>query len=244
MIEVLDDTNSNILEFRLSGVVTANDYEEVLIPTIKNKLKKYPKIRVLYQVTEKFESYELAAMIDDAKAGLLFFNAWEKIAVVSDIDWIINGVKVFSFMVPGEVKTFGNSKLEEAREWLRAKNINLDISFNEQNKIVTLEPKGELTKDDFDYAKKIIDALIEKYEKLNGIIIYTKDFPWWDSFGALISHLEFIKEHHKHIKKLAFVTNSVVGELAQKVGSHFVNAEVKNFDYDELENAKKWIMQK
>ena len=242
MIEVLDDTSSNILEFRLSGVVTAKDYEEVLIPTIENKLKSYPKIRVLYQVTDKFDSYELGAMLDDAKAGLLFFNAWEKIAVVSDVDWIINGVKAFSFMVPGVVKTFSNSKLKEAREWLRAKNINLDVSFSDKDKIVTLEPKGELTKDDFKYAKEIIDPLIEKYEKLNGIIIHTKDFPGWASFGALINHLEFIKEHHKHIKKLAFVTNSVVGELAQKVGSHFVNAEVKNFDYEQLDNAKKWIV--
>ncbi len=120
MIELINDPNSNILEFHLSKIVTAKDYEEVLIPAIKNKLKKFPKIRVLYHVTPEFESYEFGAMLDDAKAGLLFFDAWEKIAVVSDIKWIINGVKIFSFMVPGDVKTFSNSEIEKAREWLRS----------------------------------------------------------------------------------------------------------------------------
>ena len=119
MIEVYDDAQSNILEFTASGVVTAKDYEKVLIPSIEAKLKKYEKVRVLYHISKEFNSYEFGAMLDDAKAGVMFFNAWEKIAVVSDIEWIINGVKIFSFAVPGEVKVFSNDELEKAREWIK-----------------------------------------------------------------------------------------------------------------------------
>jgi len=57
-----------------------------------------------------------------------------------------------------------------------------------------------------------------------------------------LSKDDFLKEHHKHIKKLAFVTDSFVGEMSEKIGSHFVSAEVKNFDYDALEKAKEWIV--
>ena len=242
MIEVHNDTQSNVLEFKASGIVTAKDYEEVLIPTIEEKLKKYEKIRVLYHVSREFDSYEIGAMLDDAKAGLMFFNAWEKIAVVSDIDWIVNGVKIFSFAVPGEVKVFSNDELENAREWLAHNNIKLNVSFDEESKIITLNPNAALTKDDFTYAAELLNPLIEKYDKLNGLIIYTKDFPGWNSFAALIGHLKFIKEHHKHIKKLAFVTDSFVGEMAQKVGIHFVNAEIKNFHFDKLNEAKEWIL--
>ena len=119
MIEVHSEENSNIIEFKLSGVVTAKDYEEVLIPAIKEKVEKYQKVRVLYQISEKFVSYEFGAMLDDAKAGIMFFNAWEKIAVVSDIEWINKAIKIFSFMVPGEVKIFSNNEIDKAREWLR-----------------------------------------------------------------------------------------------------------------------------
>ena len=242
MIEIYDDIQSNVLELKLSGIVTAKDYEEVLIPAIEKKVQNNNKIRVLYHVTEDFKSYDFGAMVDDAKAGLMFFNSWEKIVVVSDVQWINNGVKIFSFTVPGEIKVFSNDELKVAKDWLYKHNVNLEVSFDEKDKIITLAPNAALSKDDFENAKKILDPLIEKYDTLNGLIIYTEDFPGWDSFGALIHHLEFIKDHHKHIKKLAFVTDSFVGEIAEKVGSHFVSAKVRNFDFNDLKSAKEWIL--
>ena len=135
-------------------------------------------------------------------------------------------------------------RYERGGRMIKTKNVlhpNLNISFNIKTKTVILEPLGALNKDDFIEAKELVDPFIEKNGKLNGIIIYTKDFPGWKSFGAFVSHLEFIKEHHKHIKKLAFVTDSFVGDLGEKIGSHFVSAEIKNFDYNQLQEAKDWI---
>jgi len=118
----------------------------------------------------------------------------------------------------------------------------IKVTLEEEAKLVILEPNAVLSKDDFLYAKSLIDPLIEKVGKLNGIIIYTKDFPGWNSFSAFLTHMEFIKEHHKQIRKLAFVTDSFVGEMGERVGNHFVSAEVKNFDFSALDEAKKWII--
>jgi len=118
----------------------------------------------------------------------------------------------------------------------------LNITTNEKDFTVILEPKDALTKEDFIKAKKIIDPFIQKHGKLHGIIIYTKDFPGWDSFTALISHLKFIKNHHKKVCCIAFVTDSLVGELAEHIASHFVSAKVKNFPFNSLEEAKNWII--
>jgi len=244
MIKVVE-IRGDIIGFELSGVVTAEDYEKILIPAIEEKLKKTKRLKVLYHVKKDFDSYELKAMFDDAKVGLNFFGNWEKIAVVSDVEWIVNGVKIFAFMLPGTIKTFSNVELERAKEWLMQKEIlhlNLGVTLEEREKIVVLEPKSALSSSDFLYAKACIDPFIENEGMLNGIIIYTKDFPGWDSFNTFLTHMEFIKEHHKHIKKLAFVTDSFVGEMAEKVGSHFVSAEIKNFDYKALDEAKAWIL--
>ena len=118
----------------------------------------------------------------------------------------------------------------------------IKVEIDKENKIAILEPQDALTQSDFVYAKSLIDPFIEQEGKLNGIIIYTKDFPGWNSFAGFLTHMEFIKEHHKKIKKLAFVTDSYVGDMAEKIGSHFVSAEVKNFDYDALREAKEWIL--
>jgi hypothetical protein len=245
MVKVLEDIRKDFIGFELSSTVTAEDYEKTLIPAIKEKLKSTQKLKVLYHVSKDFDSYELKAMFDDAKVGFEFWSNWEKIAVVSDVEWIVASVKIFSFMLPGEIRTFSNDELEEAKEWLlkdEPLHPNLKVTLEKEAKIAILEPKEVLSKDDFIYAKSLIDPFIKQEGKLNGIIIYTKDFPGWDSFSAFVTHMKFIKEHHKQIKKLAFVTDSFVGEMGEKVGSHFVSAEVKNFDYDALREAKEWIL--
>ena len=115
MVKVQD---ADVFEIELSGVVSAKDYEEVLIPAIEKKVASQEKLRVLYHVTPEFDSYEWGAMWDDAKAGIKFWSNWEKIAVVSDVEWIIKGVQMFAFAVPGSVKTFSNTQIDEAKEWL------------------------------------------------------------------------------------------------------------------------------
>jgi len=117
----------------------------------------------------------------------------------------------------------------------------LNTILDTSSKIVTLQPHGALKKEDFDNAVEIIDPFIKEHGKLNGIIIYTEQFPGWEDFAAFNRHLTFIKNHHREIKKLAFVTNSMIGDFGEVVTSHFVNATVKTFTYDKLEDARNWI---
>ena len=116
----------------------------------------------------------------------------------------------------------------------------LTVKIDKTNGIALLEPDGPLSKEDFESAVKIIDPFIEKNDHLNGLIIHTKSFPGWDSFAALSSHLKFVKEHQKKISRVAFATDSVVRNFAEAVASHFINAEIKGFSYQELEQAREW----
>ncbi len=244
MIETQNNIAKDVIGFRLSDKVSGKDYEKVLIPALKSKLKEQEKLKVLYHVDKDFDSYDFSAMLDDAKAGFMFYTAWEKIAVVSDVEWIINSMKAFSFTVPAKIKTFKNEELQKAKEWLIQKDgseSNIKITLDKKSKIAILKPLGALTQGDFTKAKQIIDPFIKKNGKLNGIIIYTKDFPGWNSSKAFSAHIEFIKEHHEHVKKIAFVTDSILVETGDKIGSYFIDTEVKNFNFNELDIAKEWI---
>ncbi len=117
----------------------------------------------------------------------------------------------------------------------------LTVKLNEIEGIAILEPDGELSERDFKSASAIIDPYIETSGKLNGIIVHVKTFPGWDSFSALIKHLKFIKEHHKKVSHVAFVTDLPIGAFAEHVASHFISADIKSFSFSELENAVKWI---
>ena len=117
----------------------------------------------------------------------------------------------------------------------------LSVTIDEKIGVVILEPEGPLSKSDFESAARIIDPYIEGANSLAGVVIHTRSFPGWDSFAALVSHLKFVKEHHQDIPRVAFSTDSTVGKFAESVARHFVNAEIKHFSYQELEQAKLWI---
>jgi hypothetical protein len=119
----------------------------------------------------------------------------------------------------------------------------LNITFDKEFPIVTLEPEGALSQSDFETATKIIDPFIKIHGKLKGIIIETESFPGWKDFSALIEHLTFIRNHHKKVKRIAFVTNSVAGTLSEHITSHFVSAEVKSFPYGQHKEARDWILE-
>jgi hypothetical protein len=103
-----------------SGEVDARDYETVLMPALDSALKRHHRIRVLYQLTPEFTGFSSGAMWDDAKLGLAHWQAWERIAVVTDIQWIAHATHMFAFLMPGMVKVFSNVDLAEARRWIAA----------------------------------------------------------------------------------------------------------------------------
>ena len=118
----------------------------------------------------------------------------------------------------------------------------LKVKIDADHALVILEPDGALTDNDFRLAAQLIDPVIEKNGSLKGLIIHTRSFPGWASFAALVSHLRFVREHHKSIQRIAFVTDSPVGSFANAIGNHFISAQIRDFSYDELTHARNWVL--
>lgn len=116
----------------------------------------------------------------------------------------------------------------------------LSVQVDATRGIAILEPQGALSKDDFVRPAQAIDPQIEKAGQLNGIVVRIREFPAWDSFGALASHLKFVKRHHRKIARVALCTDSALGTVAPKIGRHFVAAEIRAFKSSEFEAAKAW----
>jgi len=117
----------------------------------------------------------------------------------------------------------------------------LTFTLDKKNSILILEPHSALSKEDFESVAQEIDPYIEENGSIKGLIIYVKSFEGWKSLSALMTHMKFVKNHHQNISRLAFVTDSNIAVVAEKIASHFVHPTIKNFDFDELELAKEWI---
>jgi hypothetical protein len=120
----------------------------------------------------------------------------------------------------------------------------IEHSFDAANAILHIHPKGPLAKSDFAALAKSVDPHIEKAGAVAGLIIELAAFPGWENLGAMAAHFRFVRDHHRQIKKVAVVTDSALGKLAENLGSHFVAAEIKRFPAGGLESARQWILQR
>ena len=73
-------------------------------------------------------------------------------------------------------------------------------------------------------------------------MVETESFPGWNGLGAMVAHFRFVRDHHKHVKKIALVTDSALGNIVPRLASHFVSAEIKRFPAGQTEAAKEWIL--
>lgn len=81
-------------------------------------LSDFDKIRIPFHMGEDPEPVEGEAAWEDAKVGMKHFSSFEKCTVVSDKKWIRRSIKLFGYLVPGEVKLFNNAHLDEAEAWI------------------------------------------------------------------------------------------------------------------------------
>jgi hypothetical protein len=117
----------------------------------------------------------------------------------------------------------------------------ISLQIMKEEGIVIIEPSSPLEHPDFEKLTKEIDEYIEEKGGVNGLIIHTKSFPGWENFAAFTGHMKFVKDHHHKIKRIAAVTDSKFLSILPSIAKHFVAAEIKHFDYEEMETAKQWI---
>ena len=118
----------------------------------------------------------------------------------------------------------------------------IEHDLDTANSILLVRPESALDKDDFVELAKAVDPLIEDNGDLAGLIISAPSFPGWDSFGSMVSHFRFVRDHQKHIKKVAVVTDSHLGDVAEHLASHFVSAKIRHFPAEQIEQARQWII--
>ncbi|MEZ5815538.1 MAG: STAS/SEC14 domain-containing protein [Hyphomicrobiaceae bacterium] len=120
MIEQLEGYPDNTCAFVCHGHVTRQDYTSVLVPAVEAALKNHDKVRLYYETAPDFTGIDPTAVWQDTMVGMGHLFRWERIAVVTDVDWIRNTFQFFSFLVPAQMKVVPLERADDARQWIRA----------------------------------------------------------------------------------------------------------------------------
>ena len=102
------------------GEITAGDYEQVFIPPLNAAQAQAAdgKVRVLYVLGHDFPGITAGGAWKDAQPGLSRLRHWERVAIVSDADWMHPRIHGLGWMIPGEAKVFATDEGDAARDWV------------------------------------------------------------------------------------------------------------------------------
>lgn len=107
--------------------------------------------------------------------------------------------------------------------------------------ILTVTPRGALESEDFARLEAVVEPYLAQAGPLRGLMIYVESFPGWADFAALVSHIRFIKDHQRHIARVAAVTDSGFLSVLPSIANYFVHADVRHFPYRDKQVALDWL---
>lgn len=119
MFEPIEGFPDDVVAVRASGLVSAEDYRTVLTPEIARATAGGRKARLLLEFGEEFAGYDTSAMLSDSVLGVRHLGSFERIAVVTDAEWLRRAIHVFGGLIPGEVRLFPVAEAGAARDWIR-----------------------------------------------------------------------------------------------------------------------------
>jgi hypothetical protein len=118
VLKLMSGLPANVVGIEAVGKVQAKDYRTVLDPALDEATKGGAKVRLLYLLGTDYEGYSAGAMWEDTKLGMQDFNSFDRIAVVTDHSVMADAIRVFGWLVPGEVRTYSTAQLDDARAWV------------------------------------------------------------------------------------------------------------------------------
>ena len=121
MVELIDDMPAGTLGFRISGKLTRDEYFQLLDPVVE-LLERGEKVSFLVVADDDFHGLDSAALWEDVKTagsvGLRHRSAWERMAVVTDKDWMRHAISAFGWLSPGELRIFEPDEPDAAEAWV------------------------------------------------------------------------------------------------------------------------------
>ncbi len=118
MIELLKGFSDDILAVEGVGKITAADYREVMIPEAKRRIDDNETIRLLCVLGSRFDGLTPGAAWADLKLGVSRWNAFGRMAVVTDSPWIKDALALFGPIYHHPVRTFPTAQIDAARKWI------------------------------------------------------------------------------------------------------------------------------
>ncbi len=120
MITPIANLPPNMVGFRASGQVTKDDFKPV-IQQVEALVEKTDKLNYLLVLDTSPKDFTAGAWLEDGLLGIKNLTKWNRAAIVTDSEEVIQFTDVFSKLMPGEFRGFHKDELQNAIDWTSEK---------------------------------------------------------------------------------------------------------------------------
>lgn len=243
MLKPIDELHPTVVAFEAQGIVTAEDYAERLVPAVEEVLEHHGRARFLYLLGPAFEKFSAGAAWADAKVGFSHLHDFERIAVVTDHDWIEQSVRVFGALIPCPVRVFRVDDLDGAKAWVSEQPADaflLDIERIGPVAYVHAHLHGALDHEAEERFIRTVNDGIGDAEKVR-VLIEAADFHGWRDLRSMWQHLRFVAGKRAVIDRVAIVGDATWQRRLVATAKHVLRVDARFFEQSRLEEAKAWL---
>jgi hypothetical protein len=118
MLKRLGDMPAGTLGFEAVGEVEDDDWERSVEPVLRQAIAAGGKVRLLYLLGPEAREIEGDAIRAEAGFRARHPSAYERLAVVTDEEWVRPALRALSFLLPGHARAFAVRDIAAAKRWL------------------------------------------------------------------------------------------------------------------------------
>jgi hypothetical protein len=118
MVRRLRDMPTGTIGFEAIGDVEDDDWERSVEPELRRTIADGRGLRLLYVLGPRADDIDGDAVKAEGGFHARHLTAYERLAVVTDEEWVRPALRGLSFLLPGQARAFPVSDLEAAKRWL------------------------------------------------------------------------------------------------------------------------------
>lgn len=115
-----------------------------------------------------------------------------------------------------------------------------ETQIDRNHNLILVTPTGTLSAADFEGLGETVNDYINRNDKAPGLVLNAEGLPHWKDAAALFAHLKMVRDHHKVISRVALVSDSATLSIMPTLVDQFVDAKIRHFRQEDLEQAKTW----
>jgi hypothetical protein len=118
MVKLLEGFPPHVAAYEAQGKVDKDEYESIVMKRVDEVAAEYGKINFLVRLETGMENYSITALLKYLEVSFEHFKKWNRMAIVSDQQWVRVIYDTLSPLVPGKIKSYELQEYETAKQWV------------------------------------------------------------------------------------------------------------------------------